>query len=119
LELPSTQGLWEQCSGKVLVVDFPFKEKHLRGQVFLREFKENVNSEELIWHLDKEDRIVVPLKCEGWRLQMDNELPKPLLEGKEYFIPKMTYHRVLKGSGDLKIKLIKLESENDLRIHLR
>jgi len=77
----------------------------------LREFKENVDDSELIWHLDREDRVVIPLKSSGWKLQMDNELPKPLIEGREYFIPKMTYHRVIKGTGDLEIKLIKMETK--------
>ncbi len=77
----------------------------------MREFKENVDDSELIWHLDREDRVVIPLKSSGWKLQMDNELPKPLVEGREYFIPKMTYHRVIKGTGDLEIKLIKLETK--------
>jgi len=91
-------------------MDFPFEEKLIRGTTFLREFKENVDSSELIWHLDKEDRIVVPIKSDGWKLQLDNELPKMLEEGKKYFIPKMTYHRVIKGKGDLRIKLTKLEN---------
>lgn len=91
-------------------MDFPFEEKLIRGTTFLREFKENVDSSELIWHLDKEDRIVVPIKSNGWKLQLDNELPKMLEEGKRYFIPKMTYHRVIKGKGDLRIKLTKLEN---------
>lgn len=90
-------------------MDFPFEEKRIRGTTFLREFKENVDSSELIWHLDKEDRIVVPIKSNGWKLQLDNELPKMLEEGKEYFIPKMTYHRVIKGRGNLKIKLTKID----------
>jgi len=91
-------------------MDFPFEEKLIRGTTFLREFKENVDSSELIWHLDKEDRIVVPIKSSGWKFQLDNELPKMLEEGKRYFIPKMTYHRVIKGEGDLRIKLTKLEN---------
>jgi hypothetical protein len=91
-------------------MDFPFEEKLIRGTTFLREFKENVDSSELIWHLDREDRIVVPIKSDGWKLQLDNELPKMLEEGKRYFIPKMTYHRVIKGKGDLRIKLTKLEN---------
>jgi len=91
-------------------MDFPFEEKLIRGTTFLREFKENVDSSELIWHLHKEDRIVVPIKSSGWKLQLDNELPKMLEEGKRYFIPKMTYHRVIKGEGDLRIKLTKLEN---------
>jgi len=92
-------------------MSFPFKEKLIGGKTFLREFKENVDDSELIWHLDREDRVVIPLKSSGWKLQMDNELPKPLVEGREYFIPKMTYHRVIKGTGDLEIKLIKMETK--------
>ena len=92
-------------------MSFPFKEKLIGGKTFLRGFKENVDDSELIWHLDREDRVVIPLKSSGWKLQMDNELPKPLVEGREYFIPKMTYHRVIKGTGDLEIKLIKLETK--------
>jgi hypothetical protein len=29
-----------------------------------------------------------------------------LIKGKEYFIPEGKYHRVIKGRGDLKIKVI-------------
>ena len=36
---------------------------------------------------------------------MDNELPIKLTEGKEYFIPKGVYHRLIKGDGDLKVKI--------------
>jgi len=39
-------------------------------------------------------------------LQMDEELPKALLEGRTYKIPKMVYHRIFKGSGDLKITIL-------------
>ena len=90
-------------------MNFPFEEKLIRGTTFLREFKENVDSSELIWHLDREDRRIVVLESKGWKLQMDNELPKELVTGDTHFIPKMTYHRVIKGSGNLKIRLTKLE----------
>jgi hypothetical protein len=39
-------------------------------------------------------------------IQLDNELPK-IITG-EVFIPKGVYHRVIKGNGDLEIKLTKL-----------
>ena len=38
-------------------------------------------------------------------IQIDNELPKQI--SGEVFIPMGVYHRVIKGTGDLKIKLIK------------
>jgi len=34
---------------------------------------------------------------------MDNELPIPLKKGVKLQIPKETFHRVIKGTGDLKI----------------
>lgn len=93
-------------------MNFPFEEKLIRGSTFLREFKESVDSSELIWHLDREDREILILESNGWKLQMDNELPKELIKGRVYFIPKMTYHRVIKGNGNLKLKLTKLGENN-------
>ena len=88
------------------MIDFPFKEKTLNN-TSIREFSKDVNSDELIWHRDKEDRIVEVIQNNNWMFQMDNELPK-ILEGK-LFIPKETYHRVIKGDGDLVVKITKLD----------
>jgi hypothetical protein len=44
------------------VEDFPFDEKHLIENLFLREFKDTVDDEELIWHQDREDRIITVLE---------------------------------------------------------
>ena len=71
----------------------------------IRTFSESVNEIELIWHRDREDRKIIILECENWKLQMDNEFPVSLEVGKTYFIPKMVYHRVLKGTTDLKIRI--------------
>ena len=86
----------------------PYKEVHVSGKLYLREFKSTVNEEELIWHLDKEDRIISVVKGSNWKLQLDNQLPVKLSENKEYHIPKLTYHRLIKGDNDLVIKLYKL-----------
>ena len=42
-----------------------------------------------------------------WMFQMDNEIPKRLSENK-LFIPKETYHRLLKGTGNLKVKIYEM-----------
>jgi hypothetical protein len=42
-----------------------------------------------------------------WQFQFDNEIPQRLSENK-LFIPKETYHRLIKGTGDLKVKIYKL-----------
>ena len=83
--------------------DFPFTEKALGNRRFLREFKHDTDSEELVWHQDQEDRTVKVIKSGGWQLQMDNELPIYLQEGKSYNIPAYVFHRVIKGDGDLKV----------------
>jgi hypothetical protein len=85
----------------------PYKENNISENTFIREFKSDTDSSEYIWHKDKEDRIVESIGETDWLVQIDNELPKKI-EG-QVFIPKETYHRVIKGNGDLKIKLIKLK----------
>lgn len=84
----------------------PYKEKKISENTFIREFKQETNSSEYIWHRDKEDRVIESIGDTDWLIQMDNELPKRI-EGR-VFIPKEKYHRVIKGTGDLKIKLTKL-----------
>lgn len=74
-----------------------------RGDI--RTFSEDVDELELIWHRDKYKREITILEGEGWELQLDNQLPEELLKGKIYTIPAMEYHRVIKGSGDLVIKI--------------
>lgn len=93
--------------------DLPFEELR-ENEVKTRLFKENINSDELKWHFDEEDRIVKIIKSNGWQLQFDNKLPKILKEGEEIFIPKKVYHRVIKGSGDfiVEIKEINKIKEN-------
>ena len=71
-----------------------------------RVFNESVNSEELKWHKDEYNRTILVESSDGWKLQMDEELPQDLKVGQKYSINKETYHRVIKGSGDLKIVII-------------
>lgn len=84
--------------------DLPFEEVKENG-IKTRLFKENINSGELKWHFDEQDRKVKVVKSNNWMLQMDNDIPKPLKEGQTIFIPKGVYHRVIKGQGDLIVKI--------------
>ena len=78
------------------------------GEFFIREFKPDVESDELKWHRDYEDRKIWVLNENDWKYQEDNKLPQPL-QG-ELFIPKGLWHRVIKGRTNLKIKLQKIIS---------
>ncbi len=82
----------------------PFQETKLSDNEFIRVFNQNTDSGEYIWHRDREDRIVESIGETDWMIQIDNELPKVI---SKVFIPMGVYHRVIKGTGDLKIKLIK------------
>lgn len=84
----------------------PYKENKISENTFIREFKVDTDSSEYIWHKDREDRVIESIGDTDWLIQMDNELPKKI-EGK-IFIPKETFHRVIKGNGNLRIKLTKL-----------
>jgi hypothetical protein len=89
-------------------IDFPFEEISLKDGVFLRTFKEDIHSDEMVWHRDREDRKVAILESNGWQIQMDNGLPTEMKPEGFFFIPKNTWHRVIKGKGDLKIIIEKL-----------
>ena len=84
----------------------PFQETKIGDNTFIREFSQDTDSGEFMWHRDREDRIIESLNNTDWMVQIDNELPKKI-EG-EVFIPMGIYHRLIKGTGDLKVKVIKL-----------
>lgn len=71
----------------------------------VRTFEEDVNEMDLIWHRDSCNREVTVLDGDNWKLQLDNELPMVMEKGRLYRIPKMVYHRIIKGKGDLRLKI--------------
>ena len=71
----------------------------------IREFSSNVDELDLIWHQDKEDRLVEVLEGEGWKFQRDNNVPVDMKVGDRIFIPEGEIHRIIKGTTDLKIKI--------------
>ena len=73
--------------------------------MFLRTFNKDVLTEELVWHRDRENRIVEVLEGEGWEIQLEDNLPVPLVKGKEYVIPAYTFHRIKRGTSDLTVKI--------------
>ena len=86
---------------------FPFKEKQISKQLFLREFSANVDEMDLIWHTDREDRIVHVLEGNKWKFQFDEQLPFEMLDGIDIIIPKGIIHRIIRRKGPLKIRVYK------------
>lgn len=81
----------------------PYNQKNLNNGVFLRTFSKDLLFEELVWHRDANDRIVEVLEGENWEIQFENELPQSLNIGEQYVIPAYTYHRIKRGTTDLKV----------------
>lgn len=87
---------------------FPFSEKQISETDFIRRFSADLDAEDLYWHKDKEDRIISKISGEDWFYQEDNKLPI-LIGDEEIFINKNTWHRIIKGSSDLVLKVAKLK----------
>ena len=86
---------------------FPFKEKQVDRQLFIREFSADVDEMDLIWHTDREDRIVHVLEGNKWKFQFDEQLPFEMIDGIDIVIPKGIIHRIIKGNGPLTIRVYK------------
>jgi hypothetical protein len=84
----------------------PFEESNISESTYLRTFAQDTDSGDLHWHRDRESRIIESTHETDWKVQIDNELPKSLNE--KVFIPMGVWHRLIKGNGDLRIKLIKI-----------
>lgn len=84
---------------------FPFKEK-IENDYYIRTFDAEIDETELVWHRDKEDRIIICEEKTDWKFQQDNNLP--ICFDKEIFIKKQIYHRLIKGTGSLTLKIKKM-----------
>ena len=87
-------------------MSLPFVENNLGDNTFIRVFDSNTDIGEFHWHRDREDRIIEPLEPTDWKIQLENQLPQSI--DSKIYIPMGLWHRVIRGSGDLKIKLIKI-----------
>lgn len=85
--------------------ELPFIQENISDTIKIRTFTEDTDSGELMWHRDREDRLVEIIDSNGWKYQSDNSLPIEMKKGDKIFIPEGLYHRVIKGSGDLIIKV--------------
>lgn len=72
----------------------------------IRTFMKAVPESELVWHRDHANRTIVPVECDGWMFQEDNKLPEKMEPNKAFVIEAGVYHRIIKGSGKLKLKII-------------
>lgn len=85
----------------------PYKDIEVGENYVIREFDENIDPIELMWHRDNEDRVIEVLNTTDWKFQYDNQLPIPLKENVSLKIARHDWHRVIKGTGNLRLKITK------------
>lgn len=91
-------------------MNYPFSQTQKNGKL-LRTFSPDVDSDELKWHQDLKDRKVSIVEHGGWEFQTENELPIKLTNETQLFIPKFTWHRVIKGDQKLVVEIEEIEDE--------
>ena len=62
----------------------PYQDLEVTEKSKIRIFESDVDSGELHWHRDRENREVEILEGNGWGLQLDDELPVTMEVGKKY-----------------------------------
>lgn len=98
--------------------NLPFCEQ-IKDGWYHRTFKSDLNDEDLKWHYDEESRLMVTTHETDWMFQYDNQLPFKIELHTTYVIPKGHYHRLIKGTGDLEVKILKLKGENKVTKNLQ
>lgn len=84
----------------------PYTDKFISHNTRIRTFSCDISNNELVWHQDAFTRQVTVLEGIGWKLQLDNQLPVDLLPNVTYTIPREIHHRLIKGNGELIVKII-------------
>lgn len=87
---------------------FPFSQTVSPTGELIREFNRNLNQDDLIWHQDQFDRRIEILEVQDnswWQLQLDNQNPTQLKKGMTFDIRAGQWHRLLKGNGNLKVRI--------------
>ena len=83
----------------------PYTDIEVTGEYIIREFSESIDPIELLWHRDDENRTIEIIGETDWAIQLENKLPTSL--NNRIFISKHEWHRVLKGTGSLRLKIHK------------
>ena len=85
-------------------MDFPFQQEIFDDKI-IRTFSPDVDSDELKWHQDLNDRKITVIEDGGWSFQMEDDLPNKLSSAEQFYIPKFVWHRVIKGEGTLIVEI--------------
>ena len=83
----------------------PFTEDIINDTEKIRYFDPSADDHLFKWHWDEEDRWVEAINENDWLFQFDDVLPQSIEPNKIIMIPEGIYHRLIKGSNPLMIKI--------------
>ena len=83
----------------------PYTEKMLSETTRIRKFSSSTPEDQLVWHRDRQDRVVEVVGGEGWMFQRDDSVPVLIGPGSIFEVSANEWHRIIKGSGDLIVKI--------------
>jgi len=81
----------------------PFIETIVSDDEIIRTFNPIYPEHLYKWHYDDENRIIEPLNTNDWKFQFDNEIPINI--DKKIKIPQGVFHRIIKGTSILTLKI--------------
>jgi len=81
----------------------PYTDLEITDKYIIREFGDDIDPIELMWHRDDQDRTIEILGETDWAIQLEDSLPISLNE--RIFIKRHEWHRVIKGTGKLQLKI--------------
>lgn len=90
-------------------LSLPFHDVMLSGDEVIRTFSAEVDESELKWHQDNERRVIQIIEDGGWKIQLENEMPHSFSLGESFDIPRLKWHRVIKGNGNLVVIIKKIK----------
>lgn len=100
----TAEEMWSQIEDQTL----PFTEEHISETLSIRTFSPDYPEHLFKWHIDDEDRSIEVLNVNDWKFQYDNEIPIHLSKGLHLVIGKGLYHRLIKGTTELSLKINKI-----------
>jgi hypothetical protein len=84
----------------------PFTEEFIDKNTVIRHFDPTADDHLYKWHRDPEDREIIVLNENDWKFQFDNEIPQMLEINNIIKIKKGEYHRLIKGTTLLSLKIL-------------
>lgn len=90
---------------------YPYEEIRIKENELIKIFPIEKNSNEFSNHRDSQDRYLEIISGEGWKIQFNEEIPIELFKKDIIFIPKMTWHKIIKPK--------KIDQKNYLKVIIR